>query len=540
MSSRSLGSAELATESHTLADAFAAARTSLHDVSRRGLEAEVPSNDVDGLAIRWAELADCSDLAPRLRALSSGAFADATVACAQGGCARPEAVQALQVVAQSRTDDMSWADLARVTCAMERLGAGEADLRFFLSALVPKLAPGWEDLAGPAVGLLELLEAAEKWPPAWSRELLQALEGVPSRQFAEVLEWNLVDCGGDKEVKQDVAQRRVVRSLVRLLNNVEMKDARALLAGFEVLNKVWDDGSASVRAMLLQQGQLHELFDRALQLGMRNDRPDGIDEIHPQLYFSTLTFVHVARAHELCVPELAPLCLAAAGLPSNGIGDVSGRNYHVLDYGCGPGTWAVPLAQALGPGSMVTCVDADKMATDVAWHWAEKSDMSERVWPTQVVPDMREVESFLDGKTFDVLFICDICRYLAHARKDLWPTPYEAFYRANLGYWRRIRSHITGSPLGVHVVSLEKPNLAEALRGVLERVGFRDVTTEHIERVPNLNKFSMWPPHVIRLWARNDSSDLGVPDARPLGEPPMPSTEIPQGVRELTPDYCLP
>eukprot|EP00747_Dinoflagellata_sp_TGD_P076689 gnl/TRDRNA2_/TRDRNA2_159263_c0_seq2.p1 gnl/TRDRNA2_/TRDRNA2_159263_c0~~gnl/TRDRNA2_/TRDRNA2_159263_c0_seq2.p1 ORF type:complete len:427 (-),score=64.16 gnl/TRDRNA2_/TRDRNA2_159263_c0_seq2:46-1326(-) len=421
-------------------------------------------------------------------------------------------------------------------CALEKLAWVRAESPFVCGGDSEGVAPRPARVASWATHRLpvalervlllldELEHAVNELPGAKCqlRVLLQDLEMLAIQPAADAA---APHCDGEK-----LLRLRMLDVLIVILACHQVKDAEALRAAFNATNALLD-GPCSVRAELLKHCRLGELVDRSNRLGIRDeaDTIEDFEHVFPQLYFTTSVFTSVVRGHMLCVEKLAMLCMEAAGCS---------QATHVLDFGCGPGTWTLPLIRALGKQATVTCVDADRTAVGVTEHLAAKEGLSAQVRLAHVSPDFQELDRFLDGRFFDVLFVCDIARYLTYAVRELWPWPHEAFYRAHAGYWRRIRSHLRGSRTGIHMVSLEKPDLAEAMRGVLKCVGFREVGNELEHLRAELNQ--MWPPHTLTFWTRADAADCGLCESRSIGELPLDASELPSPLAALPAAHCLP
>jgi ubiquinone/menaquinone biosynthesis C-methylase UbiE len=68
----------------------------------------------------------------------------------------------------------------------------------------------------------------------------------------------------------------------------------------------------------------------------------------------------------------------------------------VLDIGCGPGFFTLPMAQMVGPLGMVIAIDVQKEMLDLVIQKSERSGLVDRIWFHQCTPESLDIQEQVD------------------------------------------------------------------------------------------------------------------------------------------------
>jgi len=82
------------------------------------------------------------------------------------------------------------------------------------------------------------------------------------------------------------------------------------------------------------------------------------------------------------------------------------KGFHVLDYGCGPGSYLVPLAELIGESGEIYALDANPLAIDAVKRLATKKGLA------NVRTILSDRETGLSPDSIDIVLLYDILHNL--------------------------------------------------------------------------------------------------------------------------------
>lgn len=82
--------------------------------------------------------------------------------------------------------------------------------------------------------------------------------------------------------------------------------------------------------------------------------------------------------------------------PKKIVGGLIQPGMKVLDLGCGPGFFTLPMAQMVGPLGMVIAIDVQKEMLDLVMQKSERSGLVDRIWFHQCTPESLDIKEQVD------------------------------------------------------------------------------------------------------------------------------------------------
>ncbi len=82
--------------------------------------------------------------------------------------------------------------------------------------------------------------------------------------------------------------------------------------------------------------------------------------------------------------------------PKKILGDHIQPGMKVIDIGCGPGFFTLPIAQMVGPLGMVIAIDLQREMLDLVMQKSERSGLVDRIWFHQCTPKSLDIKEQVD------------------------------------------------------------------------------------------------------------------------------------------------
>jgi len=123
-----------------------------------------------------------------------------------------------------------------------------------------------------------------------------------------------------------------------------------------------------------------------------------MDKIEPAFHFKLMAFTYKFR--DFFFPRID--VLKEIGIK---------RGFHILDYGCGPGSYIVPLAKLVGENGKIYALDIHPIAIDMVKKIVKKNQLK------NVITICSDLNTGLSDKSIDVALLYDTYHNLSEPDK---------------------------------------------------------------------------------------------------------------------------